>query len=290
MKPTILVTSAAGHTGSSTVLELLGMGFPVRALVRRADARSESLKKAGAEIMIGDLFDLRDLRVALKGVRRAYHCPPFGPNLLHGSMLFALAAVVAGVLAEPGAHVGQIHRPTGPELISGHDAAATIGRVLSRPVRYRDVSTNMFTKAAAAQGFSLFEIAQIRHYAEEVRAGVYAVSAPTDHVQRVSGRPTEPFETTARRYVANPERVMPGLSIGTRLGAMALMLKTALMPTPDVDHWVSERGYPLLSDSVLAHDSEAWRASAASRRLVLLQPENDALPVSSPPWWCHCCW
>lgn len=91
-EPRILVTSAAGRTGSVAVLELLRKGFPVRAFVRRNDARSETLRTAGAEIFVGDLFDLSDLRRALIDVQRAYHCPPFGPNLLHGMMLFALAA------------------------------------------------------------------------------------------------------------------------------------------------------------------------------------------------------
>ena len=77
MKPKILVTSAAGHTGAATVKQLLDMGFAVRAFVRRQDARSEALKSAGAEIFVGDLFDFRDLRQALVGIQRAYHCPPF---------------------------------------------------------------------------------------------------------------------------------------------------------------------------------------------------------------------
>ena len=91
-KPRILVTSAAGRTGAVAVLELLRKGFPVRAFVRRNDVRSEALRKAGAEIFVGDLFDLSDLRSALVDVQRAYYCPPVAPNLLHGMMLFALAA------------------------------------------------------------------------------------------------------------------------------------------------------------------------------------------------------
>ncbi len=81
-KPRILVTSAAGRTGAVAVLELLRMGFPVRAFVRRDDVRSEALRKAGAEIFVGDLFDLGDLRRALVDVQRAFHCPPVAPNLL----------------------------------------------------------------------------------------------------------------------------------------------------------------------------------------------------------------
>ena len=56
-KPRILVTSASGRTGAAAVLELLRMGFPVRAFVKREDIRSEALRKAGAELFVGDLFD-----------------------------------------------------------------------------------------------------------------------------------------------------------------------------------------------------------------------------------------
>ena len=92
IKPKILVTSAAGHTGSIAVLELLAKGFPVRAFVRSRDTRTEALEAAGAELFFGDLFDFRDLRQAMVGVERAYHVPPFSPNMLQGTMLFALAA------------------------------------------------------------------------------------------------------------------------------------------------------------------------------------------------------
>ena len=91
-KPKILVTAAAGHTGSAAVYQLLEMGFPVRAFVRRRDARAAALEQAGAELFIGDMFDFRDLRAPMAGVQRAYHCPPVVPSLLHNTMLFAVAA------------------------------------------------------------------------------------------------------------------------------------------------------------------------------------------------------
>ncbi len=50
------------------------------------------MRAAGAEIFVGDLFDYRDTRRAMDGVQRAYHCPPFAPNLLHNTAVFALAA------------------------------------------------------------------------------------------------------------------------------------------------------------------------------------------------------
>ena len=64
-------------------------GCPAR---RDGHGRSERLNAAGAEIFAGNLYDMRDLRAALRDVQRAYYCPPFAPNLLHGAMLFALAA------------------------------------------------------------------------------------------------------------------------------------------------------------------------------------------------------
>ena len=73
-------------------MQLLERGFPVRAFVHRQSDHTQGLKQAGAEIVVGNLLDFRDLHQALQEVQRAYYCPPFAPNLLHGSMLFALAA------------------------------------------------------------------------------------------------------------------------------------------------------------------------------------------------------
>ena len=116
-KPRILVTSAAGRTGSAAVLQLLEKGFPVRAFVRRRDTRSDALERAGAEIAVGNLFDLRDLRQALVGVQRAYHCPPFAPNLLNGAMMFALAAEEAK-LEVVALLSGWNPHPTHPSLVT----------------------------------------------------------------------------------------------------------------------------------------------------------------------------
>ena len=91
-KPKILVTSAAGRTGLAAAKQLLEKGFPVRAFVRRRDGRADALERLGAEIFVGDLYDFRNLSASMAGVRRAYHCPPFSPNVLHDTMLFAVSA------------------------------------------------------------------------------------------------------------------------------------------------------------------------------------------------------
>lgn len=95
LPPRILVTSAAGHIGRPTVLQLLSEGFPVRAFVRRRDHRSAALEAAGAELFVGDIHDFRDLQTALTDVQRAFHCPPFSPNVLYDTSLFAVAAELA---------------------------------------------------------------------------------------------------------------------------------------------------------------------------------------------------
>ncbi|MCR9213221.1 MAG: NmrA family NAD(P)-binding protein [Proteobacteria bacterium] len=88
----ILVTSAGGNTGIPTTLQLLEKGFPVRALLHRKDDRSRLLADAGAEVMIADQFSLADMRQAMTGVQRAYHCAPTAPNGLHFGSVFVVAA------------------------------------------------------------------------------------------------------------------------------------------------------------------------------------------------------
>src|SRR5271168_1906714 len=91
-RPTILVTGATGKTGGATVAQLMAKGYPVRALVHRADHRSERLAKRGAKIVVGSLEDMTDLRAAMAGVQRAYFCPPLEPGALRRAALFAAAA------------------------------------------------------------------------------------------------------------------------------------------------------------------------------------------------------
>lgn len=92
VQPTILVTSAAGKTGLPTCLQLLEKGCKVRALVRRDDHRARCLRDAGAEILVGDQYALADMRRAMQGVQRAYHCAPTAPNGLHFGAVFTVAA------------------------------------------------------------------------------------------------------------------------------------------------------------------------------------------------------
>jgi uncharacterized protein YbjT (DUF2867 family) len=97
IKPKILVTAAAGKTGSATAVQLLKQGYPVRAMVQREDRRSQALRAAGAEVVVGSLEDWIDLQSALAGIQRAYYCPPLVPGALRRATLFAAAAREAGL-------------------------------------------------------------------------------------------------------------------------------------------------------------------------------------------------
>jgi len=93
----VLVTGATGLTGSHTVQLLLDHGRPVRVLAHREDQRSKRLQDLGAEVAIGDLLNLSDVRSALNGVQSAYFVYPLSPTLVHATVIFAQAAKEAGV-------------------------------------------------------------------------------------------------------------------------------------------------------------------------------------------------
>lgn len=115
----VLVTAAAGKTGTATVRALLARGFSVRAMVRRHDARAVALARAGAELAVGSLDDIADVRAAMRDTQRAYFCPPLAPGALRRAAVFAEAADEArldGIVAlsqwlcdprHPASHAGE---------------------------------------------------------------------------------------------------------------------------------------------------------------------------------------
>jgi uncharacterized protein YbjT (DUF2867 family) len=94
-KPKILVTGATGKTAGAVVKQLRELGFPVRAAVRALDARSERLVALGAEVVVADIFDFEQTAQAMRGVQRAFFCPPFHPHMIHSAAAFAAAAAEA---------------------------------------------------------------------------------------------------------------------------------------------------------------------------------------------------
>ena len=89
---TVLVTAANGDTGRATLPCLLEKGFKVRAFVRKDDDRARSLRGQGIEVAIGDISNLRDVRLAMSGVQRAYFCHPLADGIVEAAVIFAQAA------------------------------------------------------------------------------------------------------------------------------------------------------------------------------------------------------
>jgi len=96
MSDPILVTGAAGGTQGSTGRRvanlLLEQGIPVRALVHKLDARSDDLRKQGAEVVEGDLLNPASVQAAMRNIKRAYFTYPVADGLLEAAAIFASAA------------------------------------------------------------------------------------------------------------------------------------------------------------------------------------------------------
>ncbi len=91
----VLVTGAAGEVGSigpTLVRMLRDRGLPVRAFVRTDDHRADTLRRAGAEVFIGDLLNVADVARALHGCRRVYFSMSLSPYYLDAVTLIAAAA------------------------------------------------------------------------------------------------------------------------------------------------------------------------------------------------------
>ncbi|NUP80251.1 MAG: NAD(P)H-binding protein [Nonomuraea sp.] len=97
----ILVTGAAGGaqggTGRLVAEQLLQRDQAVRAFVRSDDDRAGELRKLGADVVVGDLREIRDVRAAMRGVSRAYFTYPVTAGLLDATAAFAAAAREEGV-------------------------------------------------------------------------------------------------------------------------------------------------------------------------------------------------
>ena len=99
---TILVTGAAGGVGSTARTAtsiLLEQGHRVRALVRNLDARSDTLRDMGAEVVAADMLDIIALRAAMQGCSVLYFTMAISPTYLEVATNVAVTAKSLGVRA-----------------------------------------------------------------------------------------------------------------------------------------------------------------------------------------------
>lgn len=97
----ILITGAAGGSQGSTGRLVAGLllkqGIRVRAFVHTLDARSDELRRQGAEVVEGDLLNPTSVQAAMKDLKRAYFTYPVADGLLEAVTIFAATARDAGL-------------------------------------------------------------------------------------------------------------------------------------------------------------------------------------------------
>ena len=93
-----LVTGAGGGIGSvsrQVVKLLLADGQSVRAMVRRDDDRATVLRDLGAEVVVGDLTNPRDVANAMAGVERMFFNMSVSPEYLTATSIVCAVALEA---------------------------------------------------------------------------------------------------------------------------------------------------------------------------------------------------
>ncbi|WP_018600951.1 NmrA family NAD(P)-binding protein [Mycobacterium sp. 155] len=111
-----------------------------------------------------------------------------------------IAAVAARTLLEPAAHDGARYQLTGPSTLTFKEIATIISDISSRPVTYVDIDQQTWIDGAVAAGAPADYAAMLQWLTGTIIDGDGAT--PTDHVERVLGRPATDFTTFARRNAA----------------------------------------------------------------------------------------
>jgi hypothetical protein len=168
-----------------------------------------------------------------------------------------IARVIVGALTHPELHIGKTYRPTGPRLLSPDEIAAIFGKVLGRPVRYRNAPLKLFLKMAKALGYADWVISQLYWFLQEYQRNAFGVGAPTSAVLDVSGEPPEEFEQIARRYLAATPLVRRTLN--SRMRAVRNIVRAILTPSPNPEGIARRADLPNVDHAMFAGDSVLWR-------------------------------
>lgn len=88
----MLISGSTGKVGTEVVKQLLQKNYAVRAMVHKQDARSEQIRKLGAEIVVADVFDTEAVYRAMSGTQRLFYLPVVHPYMIQSSVAFAVAA------------------------------------------------------------------------------------------------------------------------------------------------------------------------------------------------------
>ncbi len=125
---------------------------------------------------------------------------PLG-NGRHAAVTAAdIARVAVACLLDPEPHLGQAYTVTGGQALSLAEMAATVGRVLGKPVEYVDIPYAAFAEGLRASGMPETLVQHLEHITQDHKDGYFA--AVTDVVERVGGRPPQSWEAFVRDNAA----------------------------------------------------------------------------------------
>lgn len=169
-----------------------------------------------------------------------------------------MARTIAAVLMDsPEKHAGRSYRPTGPKLLSAHDMAAIIQKVVGNRVRPINLPYWMFSKVARMQGVDPFQVYVLRYYMEDHKQGAFEFEGGvSDVLQQLTGSPAEDFEITVRRYVALP---FARKTLSNRLHALINFMITPLYPGYNLARYEQEHDFPMPPQPQLCMESESWK-------------------------------
>ena len=114
--------------------------------------------------------------------------------------------VIAGILEDPAAHQGKIYPLFGPVEYTYEETAKVLGRVLGRPVQYKQVAFEEFQKAFEAgrkttgRPVNDFLFQHLREVAIDHQNGIFA--GKNDLVEKLGGRPPMTLEVFIEKHRA----------------------------------------------------------------------------------------
>ena len=192
-KSLILVTGATGKTGSAVVRQLLDLGYPVRATVRKRDERADALESLGAEVVVADFHDLSSMRDALQDVGRVYFVyPPQGDRLIEATTIAATAARDAGVRGFVNMSQISAREDSDSPLARHHWLSegildrADVGAIHIRPTFFAEMLLLFGAQTIAAQGKLYLPYGDERHApiaaSDIARVVVGLLADPTPHI------------------------------------------------------------------------------------------------------------
>ena len=123
---------------------------------------------------------------------------PFGRGKTSPVAATDVARVVAGVLADPGPHLGRTYELTGPRSQDMHGVAREYSDALNREVTYVDIPPENWERELKKAGLPEHLTLHLLTMAELHRAGRYDRLA--DGVERVTGRPAMGVQEFVSRH------------------------------------------------------------------------------------------